>query len=199
ATDGGGPVRVAEVARVEPSVREDFVRTAADGIEAVLMGISRRPGGNSVNISRAVHERVRDLQAAHPDYRFTIFYDQADLVQAAVGSVRDSIGIGLLLALAMLYLFIGDWRATALAAAVIPATLLITCVALHALDMSFNLMTLGGIAAGIGLILDDAIVVIERISRHALSGTRGEAGVRASLDEITRALLGSTLTPVSVL
>jgi len=199
AKDGATPVTLGTVAHIEPGVREDFVRTAADGVGAVLMGISRRPTGNSVMISRAVQARVRDLQRAHPDYRFSIFYDQADLVQAAVANVRDCIGIGLLLALAMLYLFLGDWRATALAAAVIPATLLITCVALYALGQSFNLMTLGGIAAGIGLILDDAIVVIERISRHALAGTRGEDGVRTSLDEIARALFGSTLTPVSVL
>src|SRR5262249_4074368 len=120
--DGGTPVTLGALARVESSVREDFVRTAADGVGAVLIGISRRPSGNSVAISRAVHARVRDLQRAHPDYRFSIFYDQANLVQAAVANVRDSIAIGLLLALATLYFFLGDWRATALAAAVIPVT-----------------------------------------------------------------------------
>ena len=85
------------------------------------------------------------------------------------------------------------------AAAVIPATVLISCIVLRALDMSFNLMTLGGIAAGIGLILDDAIVVIENVHRHRALGHRRRRGLRGSLGEITHALLGSTLTPVAVL
>ena len=76
----------------------------------------------------------------------------------------------LLLAVATVFAFIGDRRATAVAAAVVPATVLITCVALRGLGMSFNLMTLGGIAAGIGLILDDAIVVMENVHRHRCRG-----------------------------
>jgi CzcA family heavy metal efflux pump len=199
AAPDGVPVTLGTLARVEPGLREDFTRTAANGTMAVLVGISRQPGGNAVEISAAVRARVAALQRVHPDYRFSVFYDQADLVQEAIRSVRDSIGIGLLLAVATLFAFITDWRATAIAATVIPATVLITCVALSALGMSFNLMTLGGIAAGIGLILDDAIVVVENLHRHAAAGQRGAAGLAISLQEITRALVGSTLTPVAVL
>ncbi len=196
---GGIPVTVGALARVEPGLREDFVRTAANGSTAVLVGVSRQPGSNAVAIASAVRARLAEFARAHPDYRFTVFYDQADLVQEAVRSVRDSIGVGLLLAVATLFAFIADWRATAIAATVIPVTVLIACAGLYALDMSFNLMTLGGIAAGIGLILDDAIVVVENIHRHAASGERGAAGLSRSLQEITRALVGSTLTPVAVL
>ena len=199
AHDRGTPVTLGAVARIEPSLREDFMRTAANGETAVLMGISRRPGGNAVAISAGVRERLAALALAHPEYRFRIYYDQADLVRQAIGSVRDSIAVGLVLAVATLFFFIADWRATAVAAAVIPATVLISCLALRALGMSFNLMTLGGVAAGIGLILDDAIVVIENLHRHAAAGDRGAAGLRAALAEITRPLLGSTLTPVAVL
>ena len=199
AQDGATPVRLGAVAHVEPDLREDFIRTAVDGQPAVLLGISRRPGGNAVSISSGVRDRLAVLQRAHPDVRFTVYYDQAELVQSAINSVRDSIAIGVLLAVATLFAFIADLRATAVAAAVITGTVLISCLAFYALGMSFNLMTLGGIAAGIGLILDDAIVVIENIHRHAVGGESGDAVVRRSLDEITRPLLGSTLTPVAVL
>ena len=127
-----------------------------------------------------MRERLAALARAHPEDRFTVVYDQADLVQEAIASVRDSIAVGLLLAVATLFFFIADLRATAVAAAVIPATVLISCLVLRALDLSFNLMTLGGIAAGIGLILDDAIVVIENVSRHRAAGEarrRGRARV----------------------
>ena len=192
-------VPLAAVARVEPALREDFTRAAADGDSAVLIGVSRQPDGNAVAIAAAVREHLAALARAHRDVRFRIVYDQADLVQEAIASVRDSIGVGLLLAVATLYFFIADLRATAVAAAVIPATVLISCVVLLALGLSFNLMTLGGIAAGIGLILDDAIVVIENVSRHRAAGQSGELAARTSLAEITRALLGSTLMPVVVL
>ncbi|MDX2170412.1 MAG: efflux RND transporter permease subunit [Deltaproteobacteria bacterium] len=199
AQQGGVPVTLDAVARVDSALREDFTRAAADGQGAVLLGISRRPDGNAVRISAEVRQRLAELARQHPDLHFSIFYDQAELVRDAIASVRDSIAIGLVLAVATVFAFIGDRRATAVAAAVVPATVLITCTALSGLGMSFNLMTLGGIAAGIGLILDDAIVVVENVHRHRLAGLGGEAAVRAALAEITRPLLGSTLTPVAVL
>ena len=199
ATHDAATVPLAAVARVAPSLREDFTRAAADGREAVLLGVSRQPDGNAIRIADGVRERLAALARTHPDVQFTVVYDQADLVQEALASVRDSIGVGLLLAVATLFFFIADVRATAVAAAVIPATVLTSCLLLGALGQSFNLMTLGGIAAGIGLILDDAIVVIENVSRHRGRGESGADAVRAALGEITRALLGSTLTPVVVL
>lgn len=199
ATHDAATVPLSAVARVEPALREDFTRAAADGETAVLIGVSRQPDGNAVAIAADVRERLAALSRAHPDVRFNIVYDQADLVQEAIASVRDSILVGLVLAVATVFFFIADLRATAVAAAVIPATVLISCLVLLALGLSFNLMTLGGIAAGIGLIIDDAIVVIENVSRHRGAGQSGELAVRTSLGEITRALLGSTLMPVVVL
>jgi CzcA family heavy metal efflux pump len=197
AQDGTTPVTLAAIAHVEPSVREDFVRTVADGQAAVLLGVSMQPNGDAVAISRQLSDRLRALAQAHPQYRFTIAYDQAELVRSVIANVQEAIALGVLLAVATLFVFTGDWRATGAAAAVIPATVLITCLVLHALGMSFNLMTLGAIAAGIGLILDDAIVVIENVHRHAV---RNEPiDMAAALNEITRALVGSTLTPVAVL
>jgi len=199
AEDRGTPVRLADVARIEPTLREDFTRAAANGETAVLIGVSRQPSGNAVSISDGVRRRVAALARAHPEYRFSAFYDQADLVREALRSVRDSIAIGLLLAVGTIFFFIAHTRTTLVAAAVIPATVLLTCIVLRALDLTFNLMTMGGIAAGIGLILDDAIVVVENFHRHRILGEPGDVALPASVNEITHALLGSTLTPVAVL
>ena len=199
AQDGGIPVTLGQVAHIDSVLREDFTRAAANGETAALIGISRQPSGNAVAISRDVRQRVETMAREHPDYHFSIFYDQADLVHEAIGSVRDSIAIGLLLAVATIFFFIAQLRVTFVAAAVIPATVLISCVVLSALGMSFNLMTLGGIAAGIGLILDDAIVVVENFHRHRHGGAAPEQALADSVREIAPALLGSTLTPVAVL
>jgi len=195
----GTPVRLADVARIEPSLREDYTRTAANGETAVLIGVSRQPSGSTVAIADGVRQRLAQLEQTHPEYQFSVFYDQADLVREAVGSVRDSILIGLFLAVGTIFFFIAHARTTLVAAAVIPATLSITCIVLRALGMSFNLMTLGGIAAGIGLVLDDAIVVVENFHRHRTLGEPAATALPASVNEITHALLGSTLTPVAVL
>lgn len=197
AQDGSTPVTLAAVAHVEPSVREDFVRTVADGETAVLLGVSIQPGADAVAISNQLSRQLDALAGAYPEFRFGLVYDQAGLVRSVIANVQEAIAVGVLLAVATLYLFTADLRATAAAAAVIPATLLIACLVLHTLGMSFNLMTLGGIAAGVGLILDDAIVVIENVHRHVAGRQRGDIAV--ALNEIARALMGSTLTPVAVL
>ncbi|MFI5364078.1 MAG: efflux RND transporter permease subunit [Candidatus Binatia bacterium] len=199
AEDHGTPVTLGDVAEIDASLQEDFTRAAADGAPAVLIGVSRQPSGNSVTISKGVRQQLAVLARAHPEYRFSVFYDQADLVQEAIASVRDSIAVGLILAVATIFFFIAHTRTTLVAAAVIPATVLISCIVLRMLGMTFNLMTLGGIAAGIGLVLDDAIVVVENFHRHRVSGETADVALPASVNEITHALLGSTLTPVAVL
>lgn len=195
----GIPITLGAVARIEASLREDFTRAAADGKTAVLIAISRQPSGDALTVSHGVRETLAKLTREHPAYHFSTFYDQADLVQDAIGSVRDSIAIGLILAVATIFVFLADVRSTVVAAVVIPATVLISCLVFRALGMTFNLMTLGGIAAGIGLVLDDAIVVVENMHRHQHAAGDGSRGPEVSIGEITRALLGSTLTPVAVL
>jgi CzcA family heavy metal efflux pump len=199
AQDQGIPVTLGEVATIESSVREDFTRASANGQSAVLIGISRQPSGSTVAISARAEEIVADLRRAHPDLEFANVYDQAYLVHQAVTSVRDSVLIGLCLAVATTFFFIADVRSTLIAGLVIPTTIAITAIVLRGLGMSFNLMTLGAVAAGIGLILDDAIVVIESFHRTRAAGRSAGEAVVESMSAIGHALVGSTLTPVAVL
>jgi CzcA family heavy metal efflux pump len=195
----GVPVTLGDVAEIQTVVREDFTRAAANGETAVLVGVSRQPSGNAVAISEGVARELAALRRVHPDCQFSIFYDQADLVKDAIASVREAIAIGLVLAIATIFFFIADLRATVVAAAVIPATILATAAVLRSAGATFNLMTLGGIAAAIGLVLDDAIVVVENFHRHRLRGEEPNVALGASTSEIAPALVGSTLTPIAVL
>jgi multidrug efflux pump subunit AcrB len=126
------------------------------------------------------------------------FYDQSVLVRDSIASVRDSILIGLILAAAILVLFLRDWGSSIIAALVIPATIGITFIFLRLLGESFNLMTLGGLAAAVGLVIDDAIVVVENIVLHRDSGQSRSEAVESALREIRVPLVGSTITPIVV-
>ncbi|MGB6191897.1 MAG: efflux RND transporter permease subunit, partial [Terracidiphilus sp.] len=126
------------------------------------------------------------------------YYDQSELVRESIRSVRDAILIGLVLACIILFLFLRDWTSSLIAGLVIPVTVALTVLVLWAMGESFNLMTLGGLAAAIGLVIDDAIVVVENIVLHRDRGESRAEAARLALKEITVPLIGSTITPVVV-
>ena len=198
-TPGGAPVRVADVATVEPATMPVYTTVTANGKEAVLLNIARQPSSNTVAVADAVAAEVTQLeQKLPPDVKLQLFYDQSQLVRDSIASVRDAIFIGLLLACIILFLFLRDWTSSLIAGLVIPVTIAITIVVLWLIGESFNLMTLGGLAAAIGLVIDDAIVVVENIVMHRDAGERRAEAVRKALKEITVPLIGSTITPVVV-
>ncbi len=198
-TPAGAPVRVADVATVEPATMPVYTTVTADGKDAVLLNIARQPSSNTVAVADAVAAEVTQLrQKLPPGVKLEPFYDQSQLVRDAIASVRDAIFIGLILACVVLFLFLGDWSTSLVAGLVIPVTIAVTVLVLWMIGQSFNLMTLGGLAAAIGLVIDDAIVVVENIALHRDSGEDRANAVRQALSEITTPLIGSTITPVVV-
>ena len=198
-TPGGAPVRVADVASVGPGTLPVYTRVNANGKAAVLLNITRQPSSNTVAVATAVAEEIKTLSAnLPPGVDLTPFYDQSVLVRESIGSVRDAILIGLGLACLILFLFLRDWTSSLVAGLVIPVTVAITILFLWLIGQSFNLMTLGGLAAAIGLVIDDAIVVVENIVVHRDAGQSRAEAVRSALREITVPLVGSTITPVVV-
>ncbi len=198
-TAAGTPVRVGDVATVSRSVKPVYTVVTANGKPAVLLNVFRQPNSNTVAVADEVHQQIASIQKSLPSgTRLEPFYDQSSLVKAAISSVRDAILIGLVLAAIILVLFLKDWGSSLVAGLVIPVTIVITFIALRALGENFDLMTLGGLAAAVGLVIDDAIVVVENIVMHRDSGqSRGQA-VRSALQEIRTPLLGSTFTPIVV-
>jgi CzcA family heavy metal efflux pump len=198
-TPAGIPIHIGDVAEVQPSVKPVYTVVSANGKPAVLLNINRQPDSNTVAVADEVHAEVDNIRKTLPrGVVLQPFYDQSLLVRDSIKSVRDAILIGLFLAALILVLFLRDWGSSIVAGLVIPATIAVTFIVLRVLGESFNLMTLGGLAAAVGLVIDDAIVVVENIVLHRDAGqSRGEA-IRRAMREIRIPLIGSTVTPIVV-
>ncbi len=222
------PLRVRDVADVKVLHQDRALSVGFDKRDAVVITVFRRLGGNTVNVSRDLRNLLDRFQLTSPagaadkrpprNIQATIVYDQADFVQTAVHNVRDAIVVGGLFSVLILLAFLRSWRATLISALAIPTTLAITFLFLHWAGATLNLMSLGGLAVAIGLIIDDTVVVVENIARHLVSGgvVSGESSSRnthhspltthhsppepidAASGEITGAVVGSTLTTVLV-
>ncbi|HTJ29773.1 MAG TPA: efflux RND transporter permease subunit [Acidobacteriaceae bacterium] len=198
-TAGGVAVRVSDVATVHPGVLPVYTAVTAEGKDAVLINITRQPASNTVAVADAVASQVQQLKKNLPaGVELRPYYDQSELVRESIRSVRDAILIGLALACLILFLFLRDWSSSLVAGLVIPVTVALTVLVLWAIGETFNLMTLGGLAAAIGLIIDDAIVVVENIVLHRDAGQSRAEAAQLALREIAAPLIGSTITPVVV-
>jgi len=198
-TPAGAPVHVGDVASVEQATMPVYTTVTSNGKPAVLVNITRQPASNTVSVADAVNAQMNELKRKlPPGVSVEPFYDQSQIVRDSISSVRDAIFIGLILACIILYLFLHDWTSSLIAGMVIPVTIAVTILALKLIGQSFNLMTLGGLAAAIGLVIDDAIVVVENIVLHRDAGEDRAGAVRRALKEITTPLIGSTITPVVV-
>ena len=198
-TASGAPVRIGDIADVIQAPLPVYTYVSANGKPAVLLNITRQPSSNTVAVADGVAVEVAQLRTILPrDVTIEPYYDQSQLVRESIASVRDAILIGLGLACIVLFLFLRDWRSSLIAGLVIPVTVAITVLVLWLIGESFNLMTLGGLAAAIGLVIDDAIVVVENIVLHRDAGEGRVDAVRKALHEIAHPLIGSTITPVVV-
>ena len=198
-TPAGAPVHVSDVAGVEKAVQPVYTTVTANGKPAVLLNIARQPTSNTVAVADGVAKEVTFLRTKlPPGVKLEAFYDQSQLVRDSIKSVRDAILIGLILACVVLFLFLRDWTSSLIAGLVIPVTVAITILVMWAIGESFNLMTLGGLAAAIGLVIDDAIVMVENIVLHRDLGEPRLEAVRKAFRELSKALVGSTITPVVV-
>ena len=198
-TPAGIPVRIGDIANVAPGVKPVYTVVTANGKPAVLLNINRQPDGNTVQVAQEVHDEIDRLRKTlPPGIQIQPFYDQSIIVGESIKSVRDAILLGLILASIILVVFLRDWGTSLVAGLVIPVTVMVTFIALKVMGQTFNLMTLGGLAAAVGLVIDDAIVVVENIVLHRDSGQGRLEAIRSALKEITVPLIGSTITPVVV-
>ncbi len=199
ATINNAPVTLADVATVGPGVEPQYTTVTAAGRSAALLNINRQPDANTVAVVDEVKAELAAMRSQIPnDVVMAPYYDQSLLVRESMKSVRDSIIIGLLLSIVILYAFLRNWGTTFVAILVIPVTVLVTFLVMWLAGLSFDLMTLGGVAAAIGLVIDDAIVVVENIYTHLARGQSRREAVQGAMAEITVPIVGSTITPVVV-
>jgi CzcA family heavy metal efflux pump len=195
----GQAIRLRDLGRVSISHQDRTMAIRANGKDAVALTVFRRLGGDALNVSRQLETVLTESAKNAPEgVSIERVYDQGLLVRTAVANVRDSIIIGALFSVLVLLVFLRSWRATLIAALAIPLSLIISFVFLRLTGDTLNLMSLGGLAVAIGLIIDDTVVVIENIARHLAEGESGDAAVERASREISGAVIGSTLTTILV-
>ena len=193
------PVRVRDIGGVGLATEPVYTVVSANGKPAVLLSVNRQPASNTVQVADEVHTEMAAIKPTLPagvDMR--PFYDQSNIVNESIASVRDAIVIGLFLAGLIIWLFLKDWGTAVMTGLVVPVTMVVTFIAMKLLGQSFNLMTLGGLAAAVGLVIDDKIVVVENIVLHRDNGEGPLQATASALKELTVPLIGSTLTPIVV-
>ena len=197
--EGDALLRVGDLGRVSYGVEDRFQLTTGNGAPAALINVSRQPRGNLLQVAKAVRATVDSLRPLLPaGVRLESVYDQGELVRASIASVLEAILIGSALAVAVLFVFLGRLDLTLTAALTLPLAVVGTFIGLAAANDSLNLMSLGGLAVAIGLVIDDAVVVVENIARRAAGHLRDAESVFAATDEIFGPVAGSTLTTVVV-
>ncbi|APF19273.1 acriflavin resistance protein [Caldithrix abyssi DSM 13497] len=193
------PVTLAQIATVEPAVKETFIACESNLKPAVLVTIIKQPKTNAVAIMNQVEQRWQELaRVLPPDVHVQKWYDMTDFIKRSIRSVRDAILLGALLTMIILLLFLKRLRITLLTAVIIPIALLITFIFIKLFGMNLNLMSLGGLAASIGILVDNAIVVVENIERYLEQGKPKKEAVILATGEIIPPLLGATLTTLVV-
>jgi len=196
----GGQVLLEDIAEIKRGFSPQWTRVTADGHDAVLFQIYQQPGGNTVGIARDAALKLEKIRRLLPvEIHIANWYDQSDLIVASARSVRDSLLIGLGLALLVLLVFLRNIKVTLVAAITVPMVLAATTFLLAAFGLGFNIMTLGGMAAAVALIIDDAIVMIEHIIRR-LRGGKGSNSKRVStaVAEFTMPLAGSSASTIVI-
>ena len=195
-----GPVQIKDIAHVRLATAPAYQRFTADGKPAVLLYVYQQPGASVVKMSRALKARLAQFQPQLPKgVQIHQWYDQSVLVSVSQSTVIDSILIGIGLAGLVLLVFLRSWKITLVAIIAVPAVLAATTLLLFALGMTLNIMTLGGMAAAVGLIIDDVIVMIEQIVRRTReTGEHGTARVLQAAREFTPPQIGSSASTIVI-
>ncbi len=199
--DGKRVIRLKEMAAVNVKEKIEYIRINANGKDAILITIQRQPNANLLDLSRDMQEKVKALRGIIPKSVIVKpYYNQSDFVSTTINSVNDSLWIGLLLAILVAVIFLRSFRASMTILITIPVTLSLTVLSLFAFGYTFNIMTLGAIAASIGLIIDDAIVVVEQIHRMQEEQVDEESPelVRKAVHYLLPAMVGSSLSTIVI-
>jgi HAE1 family hydrophobic/amphiphilic exporter-1 len=195
----GRRVTVGDVAEVRRTHRERETITRLQGTEAVELAIFEEGDANTTTVAAAVHARLEQVRERLPDgVELVVATDQSTFIQASVDEVLSSAAIGGAFAVLVLMLFLRDVRNTVIVALSIPLSVIATFFLMYQTDTTLNVMSLGGLALGVGMLVDNAIVVLESIHRHREAGADPVAAARAGAAEVGRAVTASTLTTVAV-
>ncbi len=198
-TQTGHPVYLSDVAEVRDGLKETRFESRIQREKGVIYTISKRSGANTVITAEAVKkELARIEETLPPDIKFWPFMDQADMIQQVIRRTGNNALVGGVLAIFFIFIFLRNWRPTLTIALAIPLSVITTFIALYLAGYTLNLLTLGGLALGIGMLVDNAIVVIENIFRHMEEGENRNEASKKGASEMGMAITASTLTTIAV-
>ena len=198
ATRNGAPVYLRDVATVSDSIEEQRTFQRLNGVPALGVSITAQPNANVVETATGVYAKIAQLQKRYPDMKFGVVFDQKGFISDAVTALEHTALYGAVLAILIILLFLHSWRSTLIVAISLPISVLGTLFAAYMFGFSLNTMTLGGLALAVGLIVDDAIVVIENIYRHMSRGQHVKEAAESAVAEILSAVLASSVTVITV-
>ncbi len=193
-----GRVLVRDVARVEDGFRDRESSASYNGRPAISLLIFKESEANTVRVTRQVEQILEQLRVAHEGVSLDIAMSQAGFISGAIRNLVQNLIIGSGLAFLVLFLFLRDWRYPVAIALAIPISIIGTFALLDAAGVSLNIMSLGGLALGAGMLVDNSIIVLENIVRHREKGVTGPLSAAIGAEELMRALLAATLTTIAV-
>jgi len=195
---GGQRIPLAEIAQVRDTNREQRLWARLDGVPAVKLSIRKQPDANTVAVAADVSEELRGLEASGfipQDVQLEVIENQADFIEDSIASVRNAAFLGAFLAMVIVLLFLGSLRKTLVIGTAIPLAILATFVMMGLGDLTLNIMSLGGLALGVGLLIDNSIVMLENIFRHREEGNEDpDEAAHSGAGEVQSAVIASTAT-----
>lgn len=198
-TVNGASVFVKDVAQVNDTIKDVSLIERANRDNAVRLMVTRQSGANSVNVCKEVKKNLEELQKGLPsDVKFNMIYDSSEFIGSAIGNLSETLLLALIFVVIVVLFFIGRWRATAIVALTIPVSLLVAAIYLLATDSTLNIISLSSLSIAIGLVVDDAIVVLENITKHIKRGSSPREAAIYATNEVWVSVLVSTLVIVAV-
>ena len=199
ATQTGQPIYLRDVAKVKDTLKETRFLNRIQGMQGVIYMINKRSGANTVITAEAIKKEMEKILKILPqDIKFYPWMDQSEMIKMVIRRTRNNALVGAILAVFFILVFLRNWRPTVTIALAIPLSIITTFIALYAAGYTINLLTLGGLALGIGMLVDDSIVVIENIFRHMEEGEEAKESAKKGATEVGMAITASTLTTIAV-
>ncbi len=194
----GAPIYLRDIATVRDSIEEQRIFTRLDGVAAIRMGVTAQPDANVVSVANGVYTKIAELQRRYPTMHFQAVFEQRGFILEAVNALAHTAMLGAVLAVLIILMFLHSWRSTVIVAISLPVAVMGTLFAAYITHQTLNTMTLGGLALAVGLIVDDAVVVIENIFRHLDEGQPPLEAARNATSQIFSAVASSSVTVVTV-
>ena len=197
--DNGYLVRLGEIAHVELTAEDDETEFRGDGVNMIGLGIIKQSKANTLDVARAAKAQIKKIEATLPDNIFIVpSYDSSVFIEASIDEVYETLGIAMLMVVIVIYLFLGNIRATLIPAVTVPVSIIAAFIVMYALGFSINLLTLLAMVLAIGLVVDDAIVVLENIYRRIEMGEPPILAAYRGAKEVGFAVIATTLVLISV-